>query len=243
MHPTRTLFAKELRQHGGALLGMTALLATAFGLGKVLMSREARVLSALEAVSSFALGPLVAAALYLGHRLVVAEHFGRTQRFVEALPVRRGHLALVKAAFGLCWLELWAGLALLLGAAGATTEPLGARFLGILAARLSLYVLALWGVIFLLGFFGRLRFVLGVALVVLLIALDRATAWDLDTFGPYRADPAHQLRLRAPPLPGPGPGAVGGGGPGPPSPWPGPWPGCAKARWWRRWPDRCRRAS
>ena len=167
MHPTRTLFAKELRQHGGALLGITALLTLAFAMGKALMAREARVLSALEAVSSFAIGPLVAAALYLGHRLVVAEHFGRTQRFVEALPVRRGHMALVKAAFGLCWLELWAAFALLLGAAGATTEPMGGRFLGILAARLSLYVLALWGVVFLLGFFGRLRFLLGAALAAL----------------------------------------------------------------------------
>jgi hypothetical protein len=184
MSVTRTLFAKELRQHGPALLGISALLTLAFSLGRSLMAREARVLSALEVVSSFALGPLVAAALYLGHRLVVAEHYGRTQRFVEALPVRRGHLALVKAAFGLLWLELWAGCALLLGAAGASTEPIGGRFLGILAARLGLYVFALWGLVFLLGFFGRLRLLLGGALVALALVLDRATAWRLDSFGP-----------------------------------------------------------
>jgi hypothetical protein len=185
MGVTRTLFAKELRQHGPALLGISALLTLAFAMGKALMAREARVLSALEAVSSFAMGPLVAAALYVGHRLVVAEHFGRTQRFVEALPVRRGHMALVKAAFGLAWLELWAGFALLLGAAGATTEPIGGRFLGILAARLALYVVALWGVVFLLGFFGRLRFPLGAALAGLLLVLDRATAWQMNAFGPF----------------------------------------------------------
>jgi hypothetical protein len=181
---TRTLLAKELRQHGPALLGISALLTVAFSMGRTLMNREARVLSALEVVSSFALGPLVAAALYLGHRLVVAEHYGRTQRFVEALPVRRGHMALVKAAFGLAWLELWAACALLLAAASASTEPIGGRFLGILAARLGLYVFALWGVVFLLGFFGRLRLPLGGGLVLLAVLLDRATAWHLHNFGP-----------------------------------------------------------
>src|SRR6185436_12712021 len=184
MAVTRTLFAKELRQHGAALAGISALLALAFSLGRSLMAREARVLSELEVVSSFALGPLVAAALYLGHRLVVAEHYGRTQRFVEALPVRRGHLALVKAVFGLVWIELWAAFALLLGVAGATTEPIGSRFLGILAARLGLYAFALWGVVFLLGFFGRLRLPLGGALVALALVLDRSTAWRLEAFGP-----------------------------------------------------------
>lgn len=181
---TRTLFAKELRQHGPALLGISSLLGLAFWMGKALMSREARVLSTLEVVSGFAMGPLAAAALYLGHRLVVAEHFGRTQRFVEALPVRRGHLALVKAVFGLGWLALWAAIALLLGVAGATTEPVGGRFFGILAARLGLYVVALWGVVFLLGFFGRLRLLLGAALVWLVFLLDRATAWQMNRFGP-----------------------------------------------------------
>jgi hypothetical protein len=184
MAVTRTLFAKELRQHGPALLGISALLTVAYSMGRSLMAREARVLSTLEVVSSFALGPLVAAALYLGHRLVVAEHYGRTQRFVEALPVRRGHLALVKAVFGLLWLELWASFALLLAVAGASTEPIGGRFLGILAARLGLYVFALWGVVFLLGYFGRLRLPLGAALVGLAFVLDRSTAWHLTSFGP-----------------------------------------------------------
>jgi hypothetical protein len=184
MAVTRTLFGKELRQHGPALLGVSSLLTLAFLMGRSLMAREARVLSALEVVSSFAMGPLAAAALYLGHRLVVAEHYGRTQRFVEALPVRRGHLALVKAVFGLLWLELWAGFALLLGVAGASTEPIGGRFLAILAARLGLYVFALWGVVFLLGFFGRLRLPLGAALLALVFVLDRVTAWRMSTFGP-----------------------------------------------------------
>lgn len=184
MAVTRTLFAKELRQHGPALLGISALLALAFSMGRSLMAREARVLSSLEVVASFALGPLVAAALYLGHRLVVAEHYGRTQRFVEALPVRRGHLALVKAVFGLLWLELWAGFALLLGVAGATTEPIGGRFLAILGARVGLFTFALWGLVFLLGFFGRLRLALGGALVALVLLLDRTTAWRMSEFGP-----------------------------------------------------------
>ena len=36
-------------------------------------------------------------------------------------------------------------------------EPVDARFVAIMAARLGVFVFALWGVVFLLGFFGRLR--------------------------------------------------------------------------------------
>lgn len=185
MGGTRALVLKELRQHGAALGGLTVLLAIAWRVAAFTQAREARVLSALQLVSTFAMAPLVAAALYLGHRLVVAEYFGRTQRFVEALPVRRGQMALVKATFGLVWLELWAAGALLAGtAAGATSEPIGGRFLGILAARLGLYVFALWGVVFLLGLLGRLRAPAAGALVMFVVLLDRYTTWEVGRFGP-----------------------------------------------------------
>jgi hypothetical protein len=186
MGATRTLFGKELRQHGAALGGMTALLALAWGLLALAQSLEARVLSALEMVPGFAMIPLVAAALYLGQRLVVAEYFGRTQRFIEALPVWREQMALVKAVFGLACLALWGAGALLASARlGARSEPIGGHFLGILAARLGLYVFALWGVVFLLGLLGRLRLPVAGALVAFVVLLDRYTIWELGRFGPF----------------------------------------------------------
>ena len=186
MSATRTLFAKELRQHGLALGGLTALLALAWGLLAFAQSREARVLSALELVPTFAMIPLVSAALYLGQRLIVAEYFGHTQRFVEALPVRRGQMALVKAVCGLVCLALWAAGGLLASArVGAASEPIGGHFLGILAARLGLYVFCLWGVVFLLALLGRLRLPVAGALVAFLVLLDRYTVWELGRFGPF----------------------------------------------------------
>src|SRR3954465_1544595 len=153
---TRALLQKELQQHGWVLAGLTLLLALAFFILKVSLEKVARVLSSLEGLAAFAKGPLGAAAPYLGERLVVQENYGRTQRFVEAMPIRRGHFDLVKAAFGLFWLELWAFAALLLSLKiAAAHEPIGRRFALVLAARLGAYVLALWGAAFLLGFFGR----------------------------------------------------------------------------------------
>jgi hypothetical protein len=88
MAATIALFRKELRQHGPALVGVSALLVLVWLMGSATQDKEARVLSALQLVPSFAAVALSAAALYLGHRLVVAEYYGRTQRFVESLPVR-----------------------------------------------------------------------------------------------------------------------------------------------------------
>ncbi len=185
MAAIRALLMKELRQHGGAAALSTLLLVLAWLVARASFAQEARTLSALQLVSSFASLPLVAAALWLGHRLVVSEYYARTQRFVEALPIRRGLMALGKAAFGLALLEAWALLSLAAGVGmAARSEPIGGRFLAIMAARLALFVFALWGVVFLLGFFGRLRVVLAGALAVVVLILDRSTTWALEDFGP-----------------------------------------------------------
>ncbi len=171
----------------GALMGLSLLLALCWLLAALIFNQQARTLSVLQLVPRFAMLPLGAAALYLGHRLVVAENYGRTQRFVEALPVHRGHLLLVKAGFGLVLLLLWAGAALAAGLAmsRADGEPLSGRFVAILTARLGLYVFALWGAVFLLGWFGRLRLLLGLGVVVAVVLLDRQTAWQMQEFGPF----------------------------------------------------------
>jgi hypothetical protein len=185
MAATLALFRKELRQHGPALAGVTVLLAVTVFLAYLALIKEARVLSVLDLVPQFAVSALIAAALYLGHRLVVAEYYGRTQRFVESLPVRRGQMVLVKAAFGLGWMLLWAGAVLLLAARAArATEPVEPRFLAIMAARLSLYAFAVWGIAFVYGFFGRLRIPLALGAAFLLFLLSRTTALELGRFGP-----------------------------------------------------------
>jgi hypothetical protein len=184
---TRALIAKELRQHAGALVGLSLLLALCWLLAALIFHQQARTLSVLQLVPRFAVLPLGAAALYLGHRLVVAENYGRTQRFVEALPVHRGHLLLVKAGFGLAVLLMWAGAALAAGLvlSRADGEPVSGRFVAILASRLGLFVFAVWGAVFLLGWFGRLRLLLGLGVVVAVLLLDRQTGWQMQEFGPF----------------------------------------------------------
>jgi hypothetical protein len=186
MASLRALLVKELKQHGPAVGMGTALLIVAWLVARASFAQEARTLSVLQVVSGFATFPLGAAALWLGHRLVVTEYYARTQRFVEALPIARGLLALTKAAVGLAVLELWAMLALAAGAwAAARTEPIGARFLAIMAARLGVFVFALWGAVFLFAFFGRLRVALAGAVAALLLTLDRSTTFALERFGPF----------------------------------------------------------
>jgi hypothetical protein len=185
MRATRALCAKELAQHGVSLLVVTLLLLLAWSLTGISFSRQARTLSELERVALFLRGPLVVAAVYLGHRLVVSEHYARTQRFLEALPIGRLHAAWVKAALGLAVVLGWALLALLGGAlAASANEPLGGRFLGLLLARVTVFALALWAVVFVFGTFGRLRIMLAVVLVTVLVVLDKVGGVQLDRLGP-----------------------------------------------------------
>jgi hypothetical protein len=203
MSAIRALLGKELRQHGGAVGLGTLLLGVAWVVAQLSFSQAARTLTMLQLVSGFALFPLAAASLWLGHRLVVTEYYARTQRFVEALPLHRGLPALTKAAFGLVVLEAWAMLGLAAGAWGAShSEGVGLRFLGIMAARLGGFVFALWGVVFLLGFFGRLRVALAGAIALLVLGLDHATTWTIERFGPFALIDPQTFGLERHQLPG-----------------------------------------
>jgi hypothetical protein len=128
------------------------------------------------------------------------------------------------------------------GAAGATTEPIGGRFLGILAARLGLYVLRPVGGGVPAGLLRTAAAAAGRALVALALALDRATAWRLGRLRSAGPHPAHQLPLRAAALPRRGADPGGGGGGAGHRARLGAVARCARGGSSRPWPGRSRRA-
>ena len=185
MRATRALVAKELGQHGAALLGVTALLLLAWAAAGVTFARESRTLSELQRLSSFLRGPLLIGLLFLGHRLVVSDLFARTQRFLEGLPLRRWHPVVVKLVLGQLLVLAWGLGALALAALAAQErEPLPARFLGLLTARVVVYCFCLWSVAFLFGCFGRVRVFLTLLVAVVLTVIDRVSTFELSRFGP-----------------------------------------------------------
>ena len=89
MSASFSLVRKNFRQHYLVLLS-----GCAFGLiyiGALVTASElnGRVLSHLSVTASFAKSGLVLIALVFGQRLVSNEYYGKTQRFLESLPVRR----------------------------------------------------------------------------------------------------------------------------------------------------------
>jgi hypothetical protein len=180
------LLAKERDQHRRVALLLTAFLTVFWLLAWLAHERASRSVSALEIVPQVALWGLPALALLLGHRLVVDEYYGRTQRFLEALPIARGQEAAVKLVYGFAWLLGWALLVLAASLAlAAGHEPISGRFLLLLVVRLSAYVLVLWALVFLFFCFGRLRLpLLALATLLLMVIGSRAEA-PLSSRGPF----------------------------------------------------------
>ena len=98
---TLTLLRKEVRQHWLPFLALAGLCLLALGGMVAWLMRASQVASVFEPVRIFLMiGVPLAAAITCG-RLVVAEYQAKTQLFLEALPVSRIHMVLVKFAFGL----------------------------------------------------------------------------------------------------------------------------------------------
>lgn len=182
----RSLLAKEIQQH---LVAWLALLALQGFSVLVLLLRALDTptgVSLLEAYGALLVLFVPVAAMILGNRLVVAEYHGRTQLFVESLPMRRSEMAWTK--FFLGWLVLLLGCGIALGLAAlfaSFREPLGFSFIALVAARSTGFVLCVWAFFFTMGFTGRLRIPIYLALLLGVGMLDGVTELELERFGPF----------------------------------------------------------
>ncbi len=185
---TRRLLAltwKEVREHWLVVLLLGATLPFGWGIFALSVLASPTTVTYLEAHVSFLRFMIPIAGLAMGNRLVVTELHGRTQRFVESLPMRRWEPLLVKFVLGLVVLE---GIALLslVGTEifALMREPFELRFFAILALRTTTFVLMLWCVFFTMGFFGRVRIPIYIVQILALILIASTTQLELMHFGP-----------------------------------------------------------
>ena len=182
---TRALLAKELSANLGTIVALAVFSAVFCALRFVFVEMTSHSLSRLEIVSFFALPGLVFVAGLLAQGLVASEYYGRTQRFVEALPISASHALCVKYFFGLAVLLLIGGAVFSASVFLASSrEPLTATFVAIMAARLGAYTLALWSVVFTFSLLGRWRIPLIAVIALLIGALDAYTSFELAFYGP-----------------------------------------------------------
>ena len=168
----RALLRKELREHRWVLLAMLILLAV----GQVLTLLNANEMgSPMVAYQKLVLltGPLLA--LVLANRLVVREYMGRTQLFLETLPVNRVQVLALKWVLG-------AALLLLGMAACFATTLLAARgqvlltphYIAMVAIRSGSFIFFAYALAFAIGLTGRYRHVIWAVLIVGVIMADAA---------------------------------------------------------------------
>ncbi len=184
MRGLKALLGKELGQHALVGIGLAVCLAGAYALllSAALLSGE--TVSLMEAHGGFLLF-ITLAGLVLANRLVVAEYYGRTQLFVEALPVARWQMVAVKYLLGLALLILAAGSSLAATALAALSrEPIDLRFLGLVGTRTGCYVFCAWSFFFAMGLLGRFRTAIYIAFLLALTLVDQMTAFEIQRFGP-----------------------------------------------------------
>ena len=149
----RALLRKELREHRWVLLAM--LLVLAIGQVVTLMS-TATLGSPMVAYQRLVaiVAPLMA--VLLTNRLVVSEYMGRTQLFLETLPVNRGQVIALKWLLGAALLLLAMGAcfgATLLAARGQVL--LTPHYIALLAIRSASFIFFAYALAFAIGLTGR----------------------------------------------------------------------------------------
>jgi hypothetical protein len=178
-----TLLRKELTAHWLPFLGLFLIAGTGFLvllLGSVMDDTPFRGLR----LFLLFVAPLVTYGL--SSRLVAQEYAGRTQLFLETLPVSRVHVLVVKLLLG-CTLffgVVFGATALTVLVDTRTVVPTSV-FLGIIFVRVAAYGLFLHATCFLLNLLGRYRVACLLMMLVAVVFIETETSLEVDSRGPF----------------------------------------------------------
>ena len=182
----RILFQKELKQHGTwfLILGiMTWFIVMVISFGTNVEGTGAGEFTG-TAMGLWIMIPICG--LLISHYLITTEYQTKTQLFLQGLPLPRWRMIVIKLllAFGL--INIYAIGCILLGwLRSAGSEPVTPRFLGILLASSTGWASFVMGFFVVIGFLGRYRTVVLVAVVLALFIIGFSTSIPLGEFPPF----------------------------------------------------------
>ena len=178
----RPLVLKELREHRWVLLALW--LSSAIGLAGLLHAAKDEG-SSLVAFRSLILLLGGLSILTLANRLVVREYTGRTQLFLETLPVSRAQVVAVKWLTGavLLAIPMAAGFAVTLQVASAQVV-LTSRFIQLIVVRGGAFLLFGYSLAFFIALTGRYRYVLWGALILGAFAVNTYAQFPFEQWSP-----------------------------------------------------------
>jgi hypothetical protein len=175
----KALALKELREHGWVLMALVLLL-TAGVVGQLTVYAEDYGRFAVYRRFVIVLGPV--GALVAGHRLVVREYSGKTQLFLEQLPIRRADVVFTKWLLGWAWCVAVVVLGWAFSWAWRSQSEVisGSDAAHAIVAGV-LWISVFWAVCFVAGLLGRHRWLLWGLLACLGVAVERTSEVELDT--------------------------------------------------------------
>jgi hypothetical protein len=182
----RTLLGKEIREHWLALGAL--LLFSLLGLLIVTLAALAagQAGNALEPLRGFIITFGTLAALIICSRLVVREYTGKTQLFLESLPLTRARMLAIKYALGFAVMFMLAALAFTaLLPVVARHEPLTTLFVEIVGARMFAFVFFVYSFFFVTGMLGRYRIAIYFGIALGFAVLSTTTQLEITRFGPF----------------------------------------------------------
>ena len=179
----RALLRKELREHRWVLLAMLLMIALCQAVTLLGAGQMGSPMAAYQKVVAL-FAPLMA--LVLANRLVVREYMGRTQLFLETLPVHRSHVLALKWMLGAALLSLAMaacfGATLLAARGNVTLTP---HYIALVAIRSASFIFLCYALAFTIGLMGRYRFVIWGVLIVSLIVADAAGQMAIAQWPPF----------------------------------------------------------
>jgi hypothetical protein len=181
----RTLLRKELVEHG--LVFCLVLLVSLFGFLLVLAGTSLQESgSPLDSVHFYGVTFHLLVALVLCNRLVVQEYSGKTQLFLEGLPISRSAMLWTKYLLGLFIAILsLTGCFILALAVASRKEMIDLRFIQIMGSRLYTFAFLSYAFFFMMGLLGRYRIPIYAGLFFSTIILQDMTDLDLTRQGPF----------------------------------------------------------
>ena len=181
-----TLIQKDFRQHIISFILLTSFMITIFGLQMIGTFVSPRTLGFLSSEGSFLFTFIPLSAIILGNRLIVKEYHGRTQLFIESLPISRIEMVLVKYFIGLLFLLFFTVFSLLISSwLSHRSDPVSGKFLLILLSRSTMFCYFVWSFLFAMGFTGRFRIPIYILMAFSLIVITMTSELDLTREGPF----------------------------------------------------------
>lgn len=181
------LLRKELREHAwvfSACAGFLAFSVYSLAVNPMFNGEEG---SALYGLRTFLLGVYPVLLIVLTSRLIAREYTGRTQLFLETLPVSRATILTAKLLLGLLLALAAAGFAFyVFDRLADRHEVLDGHALRVVALRTFAYAVCVYGFFFAGGLLGRYRFAIFLIICVGFALVSDSSTFKLDQFGPLR---------------------------------------------------------